>query len=278
MNWEQTQGRKKGVRRGIYILPSLFTTASLFSGFYAIIASIQGRYEAASIAIIIAGVLDALDGRIARLTHTNSYFGIEYDSLADLVAFGVAPAILAFQWALKPFGRLGWVAASMYVICGALRLARFNVQKSVEDPNYFKGLPIPVAACFVASAFLFSRAFGGLGQGLPLLAILLIYILSFLMVSRIRYYSFKKFDIRQRKPFSVFVSIVLAGVFIAYKPRIMLFLIVLFYVVSGPARTIYRLSARRFRARRFIHGTDVESNSRHGSASDQKGVEKAEPR
>jgi len=271
MKWEHAQSEKKGMRRGIYILPSLFTTAGLFSGFYAIIVSIQGKYEAASIAIIIAGVLDALDGRIARLTRTNSHFGIEYDSLSDLVAFGVAPAVLAFQWALRPFGRLGWVAASMYVICGALRLARFNVQKGVEDPNYFKGLPIPVAAFFVASGFLFTSSFGDFSRGIPLLAIILIYILSFLMVSRIRYYSFKKFDIRERKPFSVFVSIVLAGIFIAYKPRIMLFPIVLFYVVSGPGRT-------RYRARRPTPGTGMETHSGDGSGRDQKGGEKAQPR
>ena len=138
----------KSRKRGIYVLPNLFTSASLFCGFYAIIAAIQGRYETASVAILISFLLDGLDGRIARFTNTTSKFGTEFDPLADLVAFGVAPAVLAFKWALAPLGRLGWLACFMYVICGALRLARFNVQKDNLETNFFKGLPIPGAASF----------------------------------------------------------------------------------------------------------------------------------
>jgi CDP-diacylglycerol--serine O-phosphatidyltransferase len=232
-------------RKGIFVLPNLFTSASLFGGFYAIIAAIQGRYEMAAVAILISGVLDGVDGRIARFTRTTSHFGIEFDSLSDLIAFGVAPAILVFQWALGPFGRLGWLAGFMYVVCGALRLARFNVQKTSEEPNYFKGLPIPAAACLIASLVLFVHAVGDNPGSRSWIIISLIYVLSFLMVSTIRYLSFKKFDIRNRKPFSVLVSIILVCLVIAYKPMIMLFVIMLTYVLSGPASAIYHFRARR---------------------------------
>jgi len=232
-------------KRGIYILPNLFTSASLFSGFFAIIAAIQGRFETAAIAILISCVFDGLDGKIARLTHSTSLFGTEYDSLSDLVAFGVAPGILAFQWALEPFGRLGWLACFMYLICGALRLARFNVQKSYVDPKFFRGLPIPAAACFVASLVLFTSVLGGLPQLRHVLIIVLVYILSFLMVSSIRYPSFKEFELRKQKPFNVLVATILVLVVVAYKPKIMLFLIMVGYVLSGPAVTLYRLRKRR---------------------------------
>lgn len=232
-------------KRGIYILPNLLTSASLFSGFFAIIAAIQGRYETAAIAILISFVFDGLDGKIARLTHSTSLFGTEYDSLSDLVAFGVAPGILAFQWALEPFGRLGWLACFMYVICGALRLARFNVQKDHVDPNFFKGLPIPAAACFLASLVLFTTAVGGLPQLKHILIIILVYILSFLMVSSIRYPSFKEFELKKQKPFNVLVATILVLVVVAYKPKIMLFFIMLTYILSGPAITLYRLRKKR---------------------------------
>ncbi|MFH1350925.1 MAG: CDP-diacylglycerol--serine O-phosphatidyltransferase [Pseudomonadota bacterium] len=231
---------KKTRRKGIFILPNLFTSACLFGGFYAIIAAIQGRYEAAAVAIILSGVCDGLDGRVARFTHTTTQFGVEYDSLADLVAFGVAPGILAFEWALEPFGRLGWLAAFLYVICGALRLARFNVQKASMEPNYFKGLPIPAAASFIASLVLFTSALGGMPENKPLVIIIMVFTLSFLMVSTINYFSFKKFDIRDQKPFNVLVSIILIFIVIAYKPKIMLFLIILVYALSGPIITVYR--------------------------------------
>ncbi len=235
----------KRERKGIYILPNLFTSASLFGGFYAIIASIQGRYEAAAIAIVISCVFDVLDGRIARITRTTSLFGKEYDSLSDLVAFGVAPGILAFQWALHSFGRLGWLAAFMYVICGALRLARFNVQKNTLDVNSFKGLPIPSAACFIASTILLTSAINGIEKYKSLLIIVMIYTLSFLMVSSVDYLNFKKFDIRNQKPFNVLVSIILIFLVIAYRPKIMLFIIMLLYILSGPVITLYRFHGKR---------------------------------
>jgi len=236
-------------RRGIYILPNLFTSASLFGGFYAIIATIQGRYEAAAVAIVISAIFDGLDGRIARFTRTTSDFGSEYDSLADLVAFGLAPGILAFRWALEPFGRLGWLAAFVYVVCGALRLARFNVQKATVDSGHFRGLPIPAAACLVASLVLFTGLLGGIPQESSMAILVTIYVLSFLMVSTVRYTSLKKLDISNKKPFHVLVTIILIFIVIAYKPKIMLFLIMLVYVASGPITLLYRLQGRRSAAR-----------------------------
>ena len=240
------------VKKGIYVLPNLFTSASLFGGFYAIIAGIQGRYEAAAIAILISCVLDALDGKIARFTSATSQFGIEYDSLSDLVAFGVAPGVLAFQWALAPFGRLGWLASFMYVICGALRLARFNVQKGKVDAKYFKGLPIPAAASIIASLILFSNAIGGLPGSKHILIIMLIYVLSFLMVSAINYPSFKELELRNQKPFNVLVATILILIVIAYKPKIMLFFILVIYLLSGPAVTVYRSQKKLARANRHL--------------------------
>ncbi|MFC1867092.1 CDP-diacylglycerol--serine O-phosphatidyltransferase [Thermodesulfobacteriota bacterium] len=236
--------RKRG-RKGIYILPNLFTSASLFGGFYAIIASIQGRYEAAAIAIILSAIFDGLDGRIARFTRTTSHFGTEYDSLSDLVSFGVAPATLAFLWALQPFGRLGWLAAFMYVVCGALRLARFNVEKSNVQTSYFKGLPIPAAACFIASLILFSSSLKGFAVKRDVIIIVMIYFLSFLMVSSINYMNFKEFNIRNQKPFNVLVIVILILIVFAYKPKVLLFLILLFYILSGPVITLYLFRRKR---------------------------------
>ena len=231
-------------RKGIYILPNLFTAASLFCGFYAIISAMGERYEAAAVAILVSGVLDGLDGRVARLTRSTSQFGVEFDSLSDLVAFGVAPALLAFQWALAPFGRLGWLAAFMFVVCGALRLARFNVQKSVEDASYFKGLPIPAAAWFIASLVLFMNFWAWEMEARSYPILVMIYALSFFMVSTVPYYSFKKLDVKNRKPFNLLVSIILVALVIAYKPVVMLFLIALVYILSGPTITFYRLYRR----------------------------------
>jgi len=252
MRSKQKKIPRKKARKGVFLLPNLFTSASLFGGFYAIIASIQGRYEAAAIAIILAAIFDGLDGRIARFTRTTSRFGTEYDSLADLVSFGVAPATLAFLWGLEPFGRLGWLAAFMYVICGALRLARFNVEKSSSPASFFKGLPIPAAACFIASLILFDSALKGFLENKDVVIIVMIYILSFLMVSSINYYSFKEINIRHQKPFNVLVAVILILIVIAYKPKVLIFLIMLSYVVSGPVITLYRLYAKRSKAKGLL--------------------------
>lgn len=244
----RSKGKKRSRetgKKGIYVLPNLFTSASLFSGFFAIIAAIQGRYETAAIAILISCVFDGLDGKIARYTHTTSQFGVEYDSLCDLVAFGVAPALLAFQWALEPFQRLGWLACFMFLICGALRLARFNVQKNTIESKYFRGLPIPAAASFVASLVLFTTFLGGLPQSRHILIIATIYILSFLMVSTIEYPSFKELELKKQKPFSVLVATILILMVIVYKPKIMLFIVLTLYIFSGPAITMYQLRKKR---------------------------------
>jgi CDP-diacylglycerol--serine O-phosphatidyltransferase len=233
--------RPKRSKKGIYVLPNLFTSASLFGGFYAIIAAIQGRYETAATAILLSCLFDGLDGKIARFTHTTSHFGTEYDSLSDLVAFGVAPGILAFQWALGPLGRLGWLACFMYLSCGALRLARFNVRKNSAEPSFFKGLPIPAAASFIAALVLFNTTLGVPAGSRNTWIIVIIYALSFLMVSTINYPSFKEVELKKQKPFNVLVSAILVLMVIAYKPRIMLFLILVVYLVSGPVVTAYRL-------------------------------------
>jgi CDP-diacylglycerol--serine O-phosphatidyltransferase len=268
---------RKKERKGIYLLPNLFTSASLFGGFYAIIATINGRYEAAAIAVIISAVFDGLDGRIARITNTTSHFGTEYDSLSDLIAFGVAPGILAFKWALEPFGRLGWLAAFMYVICGALRLARFNVQKNTVEANTFKGVPIPAAACFISSCILFVHAVGGLLENKPIIIFFMIYILSFLMVSTINYPSFKKFDIRHQKPFNVLVSIILLLIVIAYKPSVMFFFIMLFYMLSGPVMGLRRLHRKRaLSSQEILKPSEVRAEKATLETMDQGDIEQTD--
>jgi CDP-diacylglycerol--serine O-phosphatidyltransferase len=220
--------RKKKDRRrfrGVYLIPNLITTGSLFAGFYAIVAAMDGRFYAAAWAILVALILDGLDGRIARLTQSTSGFGMQYDSLADLVSFGVAPAILGYLWALKDFKQFGWAAAFLFVVCGALRLARFNVQQGSFDPRYFNGLPIPAAAMMVATSVAFYHELG------------MIYVLSFLMVSNIKYISFKKVELFRRHPFHTLVGLVLIFVVVATAPNIMGFLLMLAYVGSGPVST-----------------------------------------
>lgn len=238
-------------RKGIYLLPNLFTAACLFSGFFAIISCIQNQYEDAAIAILVAALFDAMDGRIARATHTTTLFGTEFDSLADLVAFGVAPGVLAFQWGLASFGQLGWLAAFMYVICGALRLARFNVQKQHVDPNYFRGLPIPAAAFLIATAILFMDSVEAFSENRALIFIVMIYGLSFLMVSTIPYPSFKKVDLKKQKPFNILVGIILSSLVIAYRPKITLFFLIILYIFTGPGVAIYRFKPGRLLSPEF---------------------------
>ena len=231
--------------RGTYLIPNLITTASLFSGFFAIVASINGRFEAAALAILVAMVLDGLDGRLARLTQTTSGFGVQYDSLSDLVAFGVAPALLVYLWALQGFGRFGWVAAFLFVACGALRLARFNVQTGSIDPNYFNGLPIPAAAAFVATGVLFYLHLGGVSSLRHVYVLVMIYVLSFLMVSNLKFFSFKKPDLISRHPFQTLVTVVLIFVVVATEPYFMGFILIAAYVASGALSTYYYYSRLR---------------------------------
>lgn len=231
--------KKDKRRRGIYILPNLFTTASLFSGFYSIISAIQGSYYAAAVAILVSCIFDMLDGRVARLTHTTSRFGVEYDSLSDLVAFGVAPGILAFLWALQPYRRFGWLAAFLYVATCALRLARFNTQVFTSDSRYFNGLPCPAAASLVATSVLFLEAMGISGHFHHPAILAMIYVLSYLMVSTIRYHSMKSTELFQKKPFHVLVTSILLIIVVATEPDIMLFVLASGYVVSGPLLSLF---------------------------------------
>lgn len=232
-------------RKGYYILPNLMTTASLFCGFYSLVAAIHQDFEKASLAVLASFFFDGLDGRVARATHTTSQFGVEYDSLSDLVAFGVAPAVLAFNWALNQAGRLGWLAAFLFVACGALRLARFNTISLKGGLGYFKGLPIPAAAGFVATMVLFTKEVdleGKIPMGLVLGTL---YVLSFLMVSGIRYQSFKDMELVKQKPFQSLVLCVLLLVVVLANPPVTLFLLCLAYVLSGPAWAVKRLLAPR---------------------------------
>jgi CDP-diacylglycerol--serine O-phosphatidyltransferase len=231
-------------RQGIYLLPNLFTTGALFAGFYAVIAAMRGDFESASIAIFFALVFDGLDGRIARLTNTSSKFGAEYDSLSDMVSFGVAPALVMFSWALGGLGKLGWSAAFIYVACAALRLARFNTQIDTADKNYFTGLASPAAACVIASTVWVCNDLGWVGESLPyevsLLVALLTAAIGFLMIANFPYSSFKGIDFRGRVPFVVMIAVVLVfGLVTVDPPRIFL-LAFLAYAVSGPVMLVLK--------------------------------------
>lgn len=227
-------------RRGIYLLPNLFTTGALFAGFYAMIAGMRGDFETAAIAIVFAGVLDGLDGRVARLTNTTSKFGEQYDSLSDMVSFGVAPSLVMFSWALQGLGKLGWALAFIYVACAALRLARFNAEIEASDKNYFIGLPSPAAAGIIA-ATIWVCAEEGWTQMAPvyevgLLLGLLTAIVGLLMVVNIPYYSFKGIDLRGRVPFVVILFVVIViGLVTVDPPRVML-AAGLLYALTGPAK------------------------------------------
>jgi CDP-diacylglycerol--serine O-phosphatidyltransferase len=221
-------------RRGIYLLPNLFTTAALFFGFYAIVQAMNNRFEAAAIAIFIAMVLDGLDGRIARLTHTQSEFGAQYDSLSDMVSFGAAPALVLYEWALKDLGKLGWIAAFVYCAGAALRLARFNTNIDVVDKRYFQGLPSPMAAALLAGLV---WVFDDLGIDrelwLNVIAWLFTMFAGITMVTNVPFYSFKEFNIRRAVPFWVVAVFAASLAIISLKPSVVLFLVVLAYSVSG---------------------------------------------
>jgi CDP-diacylglycerol--serine O-phosphatidyltransferase len=235
--------------QGIYLLPNLFTTAALFAGFYAIIIAIRGDFENAAIAIFLAMVLDGLDGRIARLTNTSSKFGAEFDSLADMVSFGVAPALVVFNWALSGLGKFGWSAAFIYVACAALRLARFNTQIDTADKNYFTGLASPAAAAIIASTVWVCHDLELVGRNLPtelsVLVGLLTAIVGFLMIANFPYYSFKGIDLRDRVPFVVMIAVVLIFGLITLDPPSILLVGFLVYAMSGPVTQGMKRRKRR---------------------------------
>jgi CDP-diacylglycerol---serine O-phosphatidyltransferase len=236
--------RPRGLRRGVAILPSLFTTGNLFAGFWAVIKSIHGEFGDAAVLIFCAIVLDLLDGRIARLTHTTSEFGGELDSLADVISFGVAPAVLAYTWAFASLPRVGWLAAFLFVVCGALRLARFNVQRHAVDGRYFVGLPIPAAAAQVAVwVNLIPEPFTERAHAAT--AVALMVVLAFLMVSTVRYHSFKKLDLRTRRSYLTVLGIALIFLLVALHPRSVLLLLASLYWISGPTFYVLGLSRRR---------------------------------
>lgn len=258
-------GKKENMKRGIYILPNLVTAASLFAGFYSIVSSLNGNYNTAAVWIFISAVCDGLDGKVARMTGTTSKFGVEFDSLADLVAFGVTPALLMYAWALRPFGRLGWVAAFLFLVCGALRLARFNVQVETVESKRFVGLPIPAAASMVASTVLLFYHFGWPSSFKKLAIVGLIYLLAFLMVSNFRYYSFKDPAFIKRQPFGFLLLAVVLLIVIAAEPVVMTFAVMLLYVFSGPVDYIVTWPRRR-RLEKAVH-KGRETLNREGDAS-----------
>ncbi len=249
---------RSNLRKGIYILPNLLTSASLFGGFYAIIASINGNFEWAAIIIVLCACLDGLDGRVARMTGTTSKFGMEYDSLADIVSFGLAPAVLMYTWALLPFGRYGLLAAFVFVVCGALRLARYNVQTSLEVSKNFNGLPITIAAAVVGTTIMFLYHIGHGEITKHVTTLVLVYSLSFLMVSNIKYYGFKELGLSERRPFMFLVGVILLLLMIAAEPEKMLFLIAIIYTVSGPLGIILSPKRRRlvWKSLRGLRGTE----------------------
>jgi CDP-diacylglycerol--serine O-phosphatidyltransferase len=236
---------KRKPHRGIYLLPNLFTTAAMFAGFYAIVAAMNGRFEPAAEAIFIAMILDSLDGRIARLTHTQSEFGAQYDSLSDMMCFGIAPALIMYEWSLFSLGKLGWLGCFMYAASVALRLARFNTQIGVADKRYFQGLPSPSGAALVVGLIWVGTVWGFRDGKMVAFASLFITVsAALLMVSIFRYYSFKEFDFKGRITFFSGLLVVLVFVLIAMEHELMLFLAFFAYALSGP---IYTLRSRRQR-------------------------------
>jgi len=242
---EVSEGGTSVRRRGIYLLPNLLTTGAMFAGFYAVIAGMAGDFSSACVAVIVAMFLDGLDGRVARMTNTQSAFGAEYDSLSDMLAFGVAPALICFSWSLSELGNIGWTAAFVYVACAALRLARFNVQQGTADKRFFIGLASPAAAgvvVFMVWTFheyqLESNAF------IAAITALVTFIAGILMVVNIPYYSFKDLD-RNRVPFVVMLAVIMVIVIVSWDPPTVLWLMAIAYAVSGPAMAIYSRRKQR---------------------------------
>ncbi len=233
------------MRKGIYLLPNTLTLCSMLLGFYSILSTLKGNYVYAAWAILFATIFDGLDGWVARLTNSTTKFGIELDSLSDLVSFGVAPAVLMYKWALVPFGRIGWAAAFWFMACGALRLARYNVQMGSTESKSFTGMPIPGAATIIASLVLFYHEMSDIPPGKNILILGLTVLLAFLMVSTLKYHGAKEIDFRQRKPFWILVAFVLGLTIIVMHPPISLFLFAMIYLLGGIIENIYLFHKRR---------------------------------
>jgi CDP-diacylglycerol--serine O-phosphatidyltransferase len=237
--------RMNNIKKGIYVLPSLLTSLSLLAGVYSLIATLNGDFTNAAWAILVSGIFDGLDGRVARLTHSTTKFGVEYDSLSDVIAFGVAPGILLYWWALRPLGRWGWLAGFLYVACGAIRLARFNVQVNTVESKYFQGLPIPAAAGLVATVIIFLSHVGIEPQMVQIPLLIIAYLLAFLMVSTVKFNSFKDLQLARRKPFNAVIVVLLLIFFIVSAPQIMLFSLCFAYVLSGPTTQVVHMFKKR---------------------------------
>jgi CDP-diacylglycerol---serine O-phosphatidyltransferase len=251
MNEEQPDAATRPRRRGVFLLPNLFTTGVLFSGFFAVVSAINGDFITAAIAVFVAMVLDGLDGRVARLTNTQSEFGAQYDSLSDLVAFGLAPALIAYLWQLHELGNLGWVAAFFYATSTALRLARFNSRLAVTDKRFFQGLPSPASAAFVVGTVWVAEdmeLFAGSPTILMGLALVVTVLAGVLMVSNLAYFSFKDMDFRHRVPFFAMLAVVGVLMLAALDPPKVLLAGFVLYALSGPMLTLERW--RRHRSRR----------------------------
>lgn len=230
----------------IFVLPNLFTTANLFCGFFAIISATRGEWSNSAIAIMLAAFTDGMDGRIARLTNTQSQFGEQYDSMSDLVSFGAAPSVLMYEWALVPYGRLGWLATFFYLTCAALRLSRFNVLKQSTEKRYFQGCPSPIAACAVASAVLFYQALG-FGAWKSIYMLIVMFTLAAVMVSSVRYRSFKDLQFKSQKGFAYLLMFIVILVILSSNPERLLFPLIATYVGLGPVAEASRFMRRHFR-------------------------------
>ncbi len=271
----------KSPRKGVYLLPNLVTTAALFSGFYAIVAGMNDKFEIAAIGVFVAMILDGLDGRVARWTNTQSEFGEQYDSLSDLISFGLAPGLVMYQWALADmrevslsWGKVGWMAAFIYVACAALRLARFNVQIEDVDKRYFIGLPSPSAAAIVVGMVWTFHDMGFEGKSVQIPALIMIISAGLLMVSNIKYNSFKDFDFKNKVPHLAILVVILVYSLIAIDPAKVLFLVFLVYALSGPFNYLRTLSKSTEKGDRASQLSDNDINNNKEAAVKDKETEK----
>jgi len=262
---------RKNMRRGIFLLPNLFTTGALFAGFYAIIAAMNGLFETAAIAIFVAMLLDGMDGRVARMTNTQSAFGAEYDSLSDMVSFGIAPALIMYMWSLGHLAevsvfmrKVGWLAAFIYATSTALRLARFNTQIGIADKRYFQGLACPAAAAVVMGTVWVGEHYGISGREVMYPALVFTITAGALMVSKFSYYSFKDLDVRKKIPFVAVLAIVLVFVFLSIATATVLFSFFFLYMLSGPVISLFRWNRKRMRLS-VSHGPDSDSGDSSSS-------------
>ncbi|MFD2097250.1 CDP-diacylglycerol--serine O-phosphatidyltransferase [Corallincola platygyrae] len=273
MNQDTTKESHK--HRGIYLLPNLLTTAGLFSGFYAVVASMNERFEAAAVAIFIAMIMDGLDGRVARMTNTQSAFGAEYDSMADMVSFGIAPALVAYNWGLVDLGKIGWLSAFIFVAGAALRLARFNTQVGIADKRFFQGLASPAAAAIIAGMVWVGDNYEINGSDVSFIVAIITVAAGLLMVSNFRYHSFKDVDWKGKVSFVAILVVVLIFVVVATNPALVLFAIFLLYAISGPVVTLR--SVRELKMEHVVgDGNDADFESSDQSDEKEKEV-KANP-